>query len=239
MSETTIGLVGLVAMALVVDYTNGFRDSAHSIATVVATRVLRPRFAVAWAALFNFVAFVFVGTAVANTVGQAVKSTISAWPWCSCGQRQPIDHSGLADLRPGRPGLAGALPVAAAVTAAVYRLTVLPSHAVSGVVMGAIVVALVALITVAVRRAPKTADVAAEVDTVDAETGEVEIRCAPASVRWSAAAPCRPAGTWPSPRPATATKSAPHTALGRSRCRPEIAGGSTFLWGYPARRAER
>ncbi|HEV7907759.1 MAG TPA: anion permease [Pseudonocardiaceae bacterium] len=70
---TTLGLVGLVAMALLFDYTNGFHDSANSIATVVATRVLRPRLAVAWAASFNFIAFLVVGTAVANTVGQTIK----------------------------------------------------------------------------------------------------------------------------------------------------------------------
>jgi PiT family inorganic phosphate transporter len=74
MDVTTVTLVGLVAMALLFDYTNGFHDSANSIATVVATHVLRPRLAVAWAALFNFIAFLFVGTAVANTVGQTVQS---------------------------------------------------------------------------------------------------------------------------------------------------------------------
>ena len=74
MNTTMLALIGLVAMALLFDFTNGFHDSANSIATVVATRVLRPRWAVAWAALFNFVAFLVVGTAVANTVGQTVKT---------------------------------------------------------------------------------------------------------------------------------------------------------------------
>jgi PiT family inorganic phosphate transporter len=72
---TTIAVIGLVGLALLFDYTNGFHDSANSIATIVATRVLRPRWAVAWAAGWNFVAFFFVGTAVANTVGQTVAST--------------------------------------------------------------------------------------------------------------------------------------------------------------------
>jgi PiT family inorganic phosphate transporter len=67
-------LVGLIALALLFDYTNGFHDAANSIATVVATRVLRPRWAVAWAAGWNCVAFFFVGTAVANTVGSTVES---------------------------------------------------------------------------------------------------------------------------------------------------------------------
>jgi inorganic phosphate transporter, PiT family len=74
MDVTTVSLFGLVALALLFDYTNGFHDSANSIATVVATRVLRPRWAVAWAAFFNFIAFLIVGTAVANTVGQTVKT---------------------------------------------------------------------------------------------------------------------------------------------------------------------
>ena len=74
MDVTTLALIGLIGMALLFDFTNGFHDSANSIATVVATRVLRPRFAVAWAAFFNFVAFLFVGTAVANTVGSTVES---------------------------------------------------------------------------------------------------------------------------------------------------------------------
>jgi PiT family inorganic phosphate transporter len=48
---------------------NGFHDAANSIATVVSTRVLSPRLAVAWAAVWNFVAFLVFGTAVAKTVG--------------------------------------------------------------------------------------------------------------------------------------------------------------------------
>jgi PiT family inorganic phosphate transporter len=69
---TTLTLVGLIALALLFDYTNGFHDAANAIATVVATRVLKPRWAVLWAAGWNFVAFFFVGTAVANTVGSTV-----------------------------------------------------------------------------------------------------------------------------------------------------------------------
>jgi hypothetical protein len=47
-------LVALIAVALVFDFLNGLHDAANSIATVVATRVLRPQTAVAWAAFFNF-----------------------------------------------------------------------------------------------------------------------------------------------------------------------------------------
>ena len=59
----------IIAVALVFDYVNGFHDAANSIATVVATRVLSPGVAVAWAAFFNFIAFLVFGTAVAKTIG--------------------------------------------------------------------------------------------------------------------------------------------------------------------------
>ena len=62
-------VVVIIALALVFDYVNGFHDAANSIATVVATRVLSPGAAVAWAAFFNFIAFVVFGTAVAKTIG--------------------------------------------------------------------------------------------------------------------------------------------------------------------------
>ncbi len=59
----------IIIIALIFDYVNGFHDAANSIATVVATRVLSPGVAVAWAAFFNFIAFVVFGTAVAKTIG--------------------------------------------------------------------------------------------------------------------------------------------------------------------------
>jgi PiT family inorganic phosphate transporter len=64
-----LAIVGLIAVALVFDYINGFHDSANSIATVVSTRVLSPGKAVVWAAFFNFAAAFVAGTAVAKTVG--------------------------------------------------------------------------------------------------------------------------------------------------------------------------
>jgi PiT family inorganic phosphate transporter len=67
-------LVGLVATALVFDFLNGLHDSANSIATVVATRVLRPVTAVVWAAFFNFIAFTVFGLHVAATMGSGVVS---------------------------------------------------------------------------------------------------------------------------------------------------------------------
>jgi PiT family inorganic phosphate transporter len=65
-------LVFLVALALAFDFMNGFHDAANSIATIVSTRVLRPHWAVAWAAFFNFIAFLFFGLSVANTIGKGV-----------------------------------------------------------------------------------------------------------------------------------------------------------------------
>jgi PiT family inorganic phosphate transporter len=62
-------VVFIIIIALVFDYVNGFHDAANSIATVVATRVLSPGVAVAWAAFFNFIAFLVFGTAVAKTIG--------------------------------------------------------------------------------------------------------------------------------------------------------------------------
>src|SRR5213075_3559210 len=59
----------IVLVALIFDFTNGFHDAANSIATVVSTRVLSPRYAVIWAATFNFIAFAFFGTRVAKTIG--------------------------------------------------------------------------------------------------------------------------------------------------------------------------
>jgi PiT family inorganic phosphate transporter len=59
-----------IGVALTFDFLNGFHDAANSIATVVSTRVLSPKLAVAWAAFFNFVAAFFLGTAVAHTIGK-------------------------------------------------------------------------------------------------------------------------------------------------------------------------
>ena len=65
-------LILLVAVALAFDFLNGLHDAANSIATIVSTRVLAPRYAVAWAAFFNFVAFLVFGLHVANTVGSGI-----------------------------------------------------------------------------------------------------------------------------------------------------------------------
>src|SRR5438093_6551670 len=67
-------LVALIAIALLFDFLNGLHDAANSIATVVATRVLRPQAAVVWAAFFNFIAFAVFGLHVAQTVGTGIVS---------------------------------------------------------------------------------------------------------------------------------------------------------------------
>jgi PiT family inorganic phosphate transporter len=68
----TLSILLLIALSLVFDFLNGFHDSANSIATIVSTRVLRPSQAVVWAAFFNFIAFLFFGLHVANTIGKGI-----------------------------------------------------------------------------------------------------------------------------------------------------------------------
>lgn len=73
--ESTLGLpllTGLIAVALLFDFLNGMHDAANSIATIVSTRVLRPQYAVFWAAFFNFVAFTVFGLHVAHTIGTGI-----------------------------------------------------------------------------------------------------------------------------------------------------------------------
>ncbi len=65
-------VIAIIAIALAFDFSNGFHDAANSIATVVSTRVLSPRVAVAWAAFFNFAAFLVFGVHVAKTIGSGV-----------------------------------------------------------------------------------------------------------------------------------------------------------------------
>jgi len=68
----TLLLVFLVVVALAFDFLNGLHDAANSIATIVSTRVLAPRYAVGWAAFFNFIAFLVFGLHVAATIGTGI-----------------------------------------------------------------------------------------------------------------------------------------------------------------------
>ena len=65
-------LYGLAADALLFDFLNGLHDAASSIATIVSRRVLRPQYAVLWAAFFNFIAFLVLGLHVAQTIGTGI-----------------------------------------------------------------------------------------------------------------------------------------------------------------------
>ena len=71
----------IVGTALVFDYINGFHDAANSIATIVCTRVLTPRVAVFWAAVFNFLAAFLLGTGVAATIGSGFVNVHLVTPW--------------------------------------------------------------------------------------------------------------------------------------------------------------
>ena len=95
------------------DFLNGLHDAANSIATIVSTRVLRPQYAVAWAAFFNFIAFTVFGLHVAQTIGTGIiePSVIDAagdlrsTDRCDCvepdhmGRRHPIEQLARADWR--------------------------------------------------------------------------------------------------------------------------------------------
>ncbi len=97
----------LILVALLFDFLNGMNDAANSIATVVSTRVLSPRMAVAWAAFFNFVAAFGFGVAVAKTIGKGIvdpsivsQSVIAAalagavvWTWVCTHYGLPISVS--------------------------------------------------------------------------------------------------------------------------------------------------
>ena len=72
MDPTFAILIFLIVVALAFDFLNGLHDAANSIATIVSTRVLSAKWAVIWAAFFNFIAFLFFGTSVAKMVGSGI-----------------------------------------------------------------------------------------------------------------------------------------------------------------------
>lgn len=109
-------VVIIIALALLFDFVNGMNDAANSIATVVSTRVLTPRQAVAWAAFWNAAAMVFVGTAVAKTVSSVVPAA-------------------QADLSLVLSGLVGAIVWAHGCTMAGLPISV--SHSLMGGLVGA------------------------------------------------------------------------------------------------------
>ena len=111
-------LIGLIATALIFDFLNGLHDAANSIATIVSTRVLRPRYAVIWAAFFNFIAFLFFGLHVAQTVGTGIVAAeivdgrvifgalmgAICWNLITWWARHSVEQLARADRRAGRRG---------------------------------------------------------------------------------------------------------------------------------------
>ncbi len=71
-----VALIAVIGLALLFDFVNGMHDSANSIATVVSTRVLSPKVAVAWAAFFNFVAFLLFESTVASNIAHGVAANV-------------------------------------------------------------------------------------------------------------------------------------------------------------------
>ena len=69
MDQGTIFILGVIFLAYLFDFINGFHDAANAIATIVTTGVLTPRQAVLWAAFFSLIAFVFFNLMVAKTIG--------------------------------------------------------------------------------------------------------------------------------------------------------------------------
>jgi inorganic phosphate transporter, PiT family len=65
-------VIFIVIVALIFDFINGFHDAANSISCIVSTRVLPPKYAVYWAATFNFLAAFIIGTPVAHTIGTGI-----------------------------------------------------------------------------------------------------------------------------------------------------------------------
>ncbi|HQW67489.1 MAG TPA: inorganic phosphate transporter [Gemmatimonadales bacterium] len=84
MDQSIAFVLAVVVVALIFDFINGFHDSANSIATVVATRVLTPGVAVFWAASFNFLAAFVVGTAVAKTISKGLIDPSVVTPTLLC-----------------------------------------------------------------------------------------------------------------------------------------------------------
>lgn len=80
MDLTLLSVVAVIALALLFDFSNGFHDAANSVATVVATRAMSARAAVAFSAVCNFAAYFVVGTAVADTVAKIVKPGTAGVP---------------------------------------------------------------------------------------------------------------------------------------------------------------
>ena len=90
---SAFGFVAIIVLiALGFDFVNGFHDAANSIATVVATRVLRPFTAVLWASFFNFIAFTVFGLHVAATISSGQTGRGRFTPWRGPAYLRPTAH---------------------------------------------------------------------------------------------------------------------------------------------------
>jgi PiT family inorganic phosphate transporter len=150
----------IVVLALLFDFVNGMNDAANSIATIVSTRVLSPRLAVAWAAFFNFAAAFGFGVHVADTVGRGIVDTAVVTPtlilaalvgailWsylCTVyGLPISVSHALIGGL--AGAGLAKAGPAALVVSGLVKVGIFIVLSPILGLVMGALLMILVSWI---------------------------------------------------------------------------------------------
>ncbi len=73
MDLVLIGVILVVALALLFDFTNGFHDAANAVSTTVATKAMPPKAAVIYAAIFNFLPALVGSTLVASTIAKTVQ----------------------------------------------------------------------------------------------------------------------------------------------------------------------
>jgi PiT family inorganic phosphate transporter len=119
--DPTVMVLLVIVFALLFDFTNGWNDSANSIATIVSTRVLRPGTALLYAATLNF-AGAFASTAIAKMVGTGI-----------------VDPAAFGDMLALQPVLLAAMLAAAAWVAwcTLGGLPISASHSLIGALVGA------------------------------------------------------------------------------------------------------
>jgi len=114
--------IAAIIVALILDFVNGFNDSANSVATVIGTRVLRPLHAVALSAVANFAGPFIFGVAVATTIAKGIVSPDEITVYMIIG------------------GLAGAIAWSSLCT--YFGLPISNSHSLIGGIMGAGIIGL-------------------------------------------------------------------------------------------------
>jgi hypothetical protein len=111
-------IAGLVVVALLFDFMNGFHDAANAIATVVSTGVLKPHQAVAWAAFFNFVALFIFQLKVASTVGKGI---IDPGWWTTTSSSAPSSAPSPGTSSPGTTASRRARPTRSSAASSARR----------------------------------------------------------------------------------------------------------------------